>query len=327
MTDSLIQADKQLPLFGSDQMDPALFSDQESGPRPEFTGARLFAHNPDIYRAVVALSAEGLGAIRIGRILHVSPNTVLAVREREPQSIDIEKRRLASLSSAGARMCVEGIIEMLSDPKQVAKMTIKDQGIVFGILAEKAELLSGSPTARLQTVGAPPVVKVVEYLHWLRSEHARRMGLATGKDGQREAAGSALGSDQRALGPAPAGVDPDLGPDEGGALGPAPAGVDPDLGPDEGGALGPAPAGVDPAADLGPAPAARVRQAIEAEAAETSAPASGGDAGAHASRPAGVGPGPSCEAGQAPHCQDRSPVNTGPKEPIKTEDDSAEQAD
>jgi hypothetical protein len=56
---------------------------------------------------------------------------------------------------------------------------------VFGILAEKAELLSGSPTARLQTIGAPPAVEVVEYLNWLRSEYARRTGLGGGKEGQR----------------------------------------------------------------------------------------------------------------------------------------------
>jgi len=190
--DSLIQQnDKQLrlPMDGSDRMPDAFFSAEESGVTPEFTGARLFANNPNTYRAICALSAEGLGAIRIGRILHVSPNTVLAVREREPQSIDIEKRRLASLSSAGARMCVEGIIEMLSDPAQVKKMTIKDKGIVFGILAEKAELLSGSPTSRLQTIGAPPAVEVAEYLHWLRSEYARRMGLGGEKEEQKDPVG------------------------------------------------------------------------------------------------------------------------------------------
>jgi len=166
-------------------VDPALFAAEESGPTPEFTGARLFAHAQETYRAIVALSAEGIGAIRIGRILHVSPNTVLAVRAREPESIDIEKRRLSSLSREAARMCVEGIIEMLSDPAQVKKMSIKDKGIVFGILSEKSELLSGSPTARLQTIGAPPAVEVMEYLNWLRSEYARRTGLGGGKEGEK----------------------------------------------------------------------------------------------------------------------------------------------
>lgn len=193
---SLIKiADQQLPLFGSDQMDPALFAAEESGVTPEFTGARLFANSIETYRAIVALSAEGLGIRRISRILRVSPNTILAVRNREPESIDADKKRLASLSREGARMCIEGIIEMMCDPDQVKKMSIKDKGIVFGILAEKSELLSGSPTARLQTIGAPAAVEVIEYMRWLKTEYDRRMGLGGGKEKQR-AILPAAGADQ-----------------------------------------------------------------------------------------------------------------------------------
>lgn len=188
-------ADQQLPLFSSAQMDPALFAQEEAGANPEFTGARLFEHKPETFRAIVALSAEGLGVQRIGKILHVSPNTVLAVRARSPESLDIEKRRLASLSREGARMCVEGILEMLCDPNQVEKMSIKDKGIVFGILAEKSELLSGSPTARLQTVGAPAAVEVIEYMRWLKTEYDRRMGFGEGKEKER-AIGPASALDQ-----------------------------------------------------------------------------------------------------------------------------------
>ncbi len=209
---SLIKADNQLQLFGSEHMDASFFAAEELGQTPQFTGARLFANNPDTYRAVVALSAEGLGAIRIGKILHVSPNTVLAVRAREPENIDIEKRRLANLSSAAARMCVEGIIEMLSDPEQVKKMSIKDKGIVFGILAEKAELLSGSPTARLQTVSAPSDVEVVEYMCWLKTEYERRIGLKTGKDDQRAPAVAKMIEAEVLETPAPAAIEAEILP-------------------------------------------------------------------------------------------------------------------
>lgn len=186
---SLIKiADQQLPLFGSDQMDPALFAVEESSEQREFTGARLFSANPDTYRAIVALSAEGLGAIRIGKILHVSPNTVLAVRAREPESVDIEKRRLAGLSREGARMCVEGILELLCDPVKRGKLTLKDMGIVNGILVDKSQDLSGSPTARLQIIGTPAAVEVIEYMRWLKTEYDRRMGFGEGKEEQREVA-------------------------------------------------------------------------------------------------------------------------------------------
>lgn len=274
MTDSLIQADKQLTFFSSDQMPASFFSAEESGPSPEFTGARLFVSNPDTYRAIVALSAEGLGAIRIGRILHVSPNTVLAVRAREPESIDIEKRRIAGLSRAAARMCVEGIIEMLSDPSQAKKISLKDRGIVHGILVEKSELLSGSPTARLQTIGAPPAVEVVEYLNWLRSEYARRIGLGEGTGKQIEGEvvsgnGGCEGKDQAEI----------VKPGARGEAEPAPAG------PETGNPADPAAAaglgGVDQVPEEGPVPG-----------------------------PEAVG----WSVGQAPHRSDDMPANIDPDE-------------
>jgi hypothetical protein len=179
---SLIDKDRQqmeLPLPTSDQMDDAFFLDDEAGPSREFTGARLFSKHPETYKAIVALSAEGLGAIRIGRILAVSPNTVLAVRSREGVNVDIEKKRISNLSRAAARMCVEGIVEMLCDPDRSKEMSLRDRGIVFGILAEKAELLSGAPTARIAVDSSD--VELSEYLKWLRSEHAKQIGLEAEK--------------------------------------------------------------------------------------------------------------------------------------------------
>jgi hypothetical protein len=179
---SLIQGDdQQLKLFGSQDMDPALFAAEEKGPQRMFTGARLFAQNPELYKAIVALSAEGLGAIRIGKILHVSAHTVQAVRQREPEHVAIEKNRIAGLARAGARMCVEWIMDKLSDPKQVKKVSIKDLGIVGGILAEKSELLSGAPTARILNVTA--TVDYDEYVRGRRDEYERqRMGLSRGNE-------------------------------------------------------------------------------------------------------------------------------------------------
>lgn len=196
---SLIEQAKQQPqqptLFGgggSEAMDAALFAADEGSRNPEFTGARLFAQKPDIYKSIIALSAEGLGVLRIARVLHVSPNTVLAVRQREPAAVDIERKRLAGLSREAARMCVEGILEMLADPKQVAKMSIRDKGIVAGILVEKSELLSGGPTARVETHGQSASVDVVEYLRWIKEEYASRIGSGAEKEGQRALAGGSV---------------------------------------------------------------------------------------------------------------------------------------
>lgn len=212
--ESLIKADEaQLKLFSSDQMDAAFFAEEESGPNRVFTGARLFAQNPELYKAIVALSAEGLGAIRIGRILHVSAHTVQAVREREPEAVAIEKNRIANLSRAGARMCVEGILDMLSDPEQAKKISLKDKGIVFGILVEKDELLSGSPTSRVLNVTA--TIDYDEYVRVRREEYERqRMGLSRGKE---ETNAEPAGADQRQYPPISDNIRKDPsgpGPDE-----------------------------------------------------------------------------------------------------------------
>lgn len=201
--DSLLKPIEQLTLFESDQMPASFFSESESA--GEFTGARLFSSKPETYKAIIKLTAEGIGAIRIGKILGVSPNTVLAVRAREPESIDIDKKRLSGLSREAARMCVEGIIEMLCDPEQVKEMSIKDKGIVFGILAEKSELLSGSPTQRVQNIGTPPAQEVIEYMEWLRCEYAKRIGLEGEKVGEKAEADRLL----------PAAPGDDAGPAQG----------------------------------------------------------------------------------------------------------------
>lgn len=162
MSESLIQ--QQPMLFSSDQMPARLFQEEESGRNPTFTAARLFSAEPEKYRAIIALGAEGIGVQRIARILCVSPHTVLAVRAREPANVAIEKQRIASLSREASRMCVEGIIELLSDDERARKIPARDLGILAGILTDKSELLSGGPTVRVETTREVTPEDVREYL-------------------------------------------------------------------------------------------------------------------------------------------------------------------
>jgi len=294
---SLLQGDdQQLKLFGSADMDAALFATEESAPQRVFTGARLFAQNPELYKAIVALSAEGLGAIRIGRILHVSAHTVQAVREREPAAVAIEKNRIANLSRAGARMCVEGIMDMLSDPDQAKKISLKDKGIVFGILAEKSELLSGAPTSRILNVTT--TIDYDDYVRGRREEYERqRMGLSggNGKTNAEAAAGA-----QKDVGPG-AIVDP-------GARGVVnPSGserISVDPSGSERISVGLAPTAGQAAADPEPAPGAVRRRPV----ALLEAPKDHLDLGAI------VDPGANCSVGQTPHRQDDMPVNIDRKQ-------------
>jgi hypothetical protein len=63
-------------------------------------------------------------------------------------------------------------------------MGIRDLGIVHGILTEKSELLSGSPTARLHTIVTADDEGYEHYLSILEAEYKRRMDLQAGNGGQ-----------------------------------------------------------------------------------------------------------------------------------------------
>lgn len=201
------QAGQQLELIRSDEMDAEVFRDSEQ--QGEFTGARLFKQNPDLYRTIISLLAEGLGVIRIGKLLRVSPNTVMAVRDREPEAIDIAKKRIADLARRGAQVCVEGIVEALLDPERRTKVSAKDMAIIAGVLVDKSELLSGGATVRIGHVGdGAQHIDFNEYIEQLRRVGAHECPSMESDAGAREQKGELLprGSGEP--------VDAELVPDE-----------------------------------------------------------------------------------------------------------------
>jgi len=151
--------------FFSNYLPAIMENEEKSG---NFTGARLQETNSAKYDAIVYLSAEGLGAIRIGKILAVSPNTVLAVRDREAPAVDIQKHQIAQRCRSAARLCLEAILDQLTRDS-VDKIPVKDLGILLGILADKAELLSGGPTQRIEVTQGATHEDVARYLMGLRA--------------------------------------------------------------------------------------------------------------------------------------------------------------
>ena len=117
--------------------------------RGEYTGERLFEQKPDVYKAIIVCLGLGMGQIRIGKKLGVSPNTIRAVRFREGLAVDIEKKEAASQWSVVRDLCAERIIEKLEDDQAVAGTAINHLAITGGIATEKSELLSGGATSRV----------------------------------------------------------------------------------------------------------------------------------------------------------------------------------
>ena len=131
---------------------PFLFSEEDLGVEKleatgEFTGERLLARRPEVYRAVVRMAAEGQSISATARALSVSRNTVAAVREREGISIEQEKKELLRDVRRAARMSVERAIELVPSINSA-----KDAAIVAAVMVDKMQLLSGEATTRVERV-------------------------------------------------------------------------------------------------------------------------------------------------------------------------------
>lgn len=164
-TDSLLEPDEeQRELELSSDMSDELFRATEHPEQTdpgrlvpcEFTGARLFANDRKRYYTIVSLLAEGLPILKIASLLNVSRGTVRAVREREPAVIGHLKERLAGQCLDGAQMCVESILEDLDDDERRKKISARDKSIIAGVLTDKAQLLTGGVTARVEVVPVNP---------------------------------------------------------------------------------------------------------------------------------------------------------------------------
>jgi hypothetical protein len=112
-----------------------------------FTGERLKALRPDVYRRVMDLLAEPREQVpldHICRLLHVSEHTVKAI-ERS-QSIPIAERKQRLL--AKALRIADKAADRIED--QIDTANITQATIAFGVSTEKALLLAGEPTARME---------------------------------------------------------------------------------------------------------------------------------------------------------------------------------
>lgn len=187
---SLVQAQAE-----AEASAPALsfFADIERGEMElaeagEFTGERLFRDRPEIYQAIIRMTAEGLSISATARALRVSRNTVCAVREREAVPIEQEKKEVLNLLRKGMRLGAERTLELLPYTKSA-----KDAALVTAIMADKHQLLSGEATSRVERIEARPD-QVRQYLANLPVIEAElveddiSIGIASGTPDQRAAA-------------------------------------------------------------------------------------------------------------------------------------------
>ena len=184
MPESLLQlADQQPPLFSDLAEEERVFKESEE--RGEFTAERLFKRRRDIYEATVKLLARGLGQIFIGDLLKVSPSTVRAVAKREGIAIGIEKKELAEVAFANARLAAEVVAMVLSDPKKRAELGALDAAKIMSLMTDRGLVLAGEANVIVESKAPakPQHEDFVAYLDGLKQANAPGMGLGGEKNG------------------------------------------------------------------------------------------------------------------------------------------------
>jgi len=188
---------------------PFLFSEAEIGAEKleatgEFSGERLLARRPEVYRAILSMSAEGLSVSAMARAFGVSRNTIAAVQDREGFSIEQHKKELLRNVRTAARLSVERVVELVP-----GITSAKDAAIVAAVMVDKLQLLSGEATARVERVevSQDKLSEMLAGLPMLEAELVPVTGLSGSGSGQKgRAAAGATGC----LGLDPAGAEGEI---------------------------------------------------------------------------------------------------------------------
>lgn len=174
--DSLLAPDKgQMELLPSDQLPDVLFFEDEhpsDGSPRKYTAARFFKHHPEEYAQIVSLMAEEHPIEDLARRFKVSKHTIYAIQARETAGAVVArlKQQAATRYRSLARLSSDVLREVLvhDDAIRLFAKNPEKLAILIGILEDKAELLSGGATQRVEIVDQADVYRTM-------LDHARKM--------------------------------------------------------------------------------------------------------------------------------------------------------
>lgn len=178
--------------------------------RGVYTAARLFEKRRQVYDAIVQLLGADVGMLRIARLLGVHHLTVAAVRDREPEQIDIARSKTVAQLRTAVGLQVERLI---AHPENVPWNVA---GLLIAQLTDKAELLDGRATSRTEHREHVDIhgdwEQILKGLPTEKQADAREIGLVGEKDLAIEAAPGSMGGEQAAAGQAvpSSNAEPDL---------------------------------------------------------------------------------------------------------------------
>ena len=135
---------------------PSLFLDEVSQgvekmeKHGEFTAERLMESRPAIFRAIVEGYAQGLGIRQLCRAYSVSHHTVAVVLAREPKAVATLKEGTISTLRTFAKLAADRLLDEVND------IPIQQLAVPLGISIDKAQLLDGGATSRIEHTETGP---------------------------------------------------------------------------------------------------------------------------------------------------------------------------
>jgi hypothetical protein len=118
----------------------------------DYTLERVHAHRPEACQVAVLLLKSGIGLMRIAKALRMSTNTISMLRDEAGIRPEDQTAALAKASALVAALSAERLIDRLEDPTTAAEIPARDLAIIHGVGVDKAQLLSGGATARIEHV-------------------------------------------------------------------------------------------------------------------------------------------------------------------------------
>lgn len=116
----------------------------------EYSGDILRARQPQLYQAAIELLARGYGIRDTAQILKMSPRSIMAIRDREPEAIATIKHRVSKIWLDVAQLAAEVTRDkLLDDPDSIS---FKDAAIGGAVAVDKHLVMSGEATQRIEHV-------------------------------------------------------------------------------------------------------------------------------------------------------------------------------
>jgi hypothetical protein len=133
----------------------------------EYSGEVLRARHPQLYRAAVELLGRGYGIRDTAKILSMSARSIMAIRDREPDTIATVKRYVSRKYLDVATLAAEVARDRLTDEPE--SIPFKDLMIGGAVAVDKHLILAGEATQRIEHVVRPAEDEYERLLHDARA--------------------------------------------------------------------------------------------------------------------------------------------------------------